>query len=152
MHTGIISVFYGFYMFPSRQKYGFIPRWMISLKVLKLFYLVSYLFNNNISINKASNVSSLPFLQTLHKKWSFPLRIFSVNMTKSVANFIHMLFQDFLMFNYVKMHEQNNNTSTCQNINLLFFFHCLCKERLCTDYYWRLQNLRHVTKLLKPSV
>ena len=78
----------------------FIPRWMISLKVLKLFYLVSYLFNNKISINKVSNVSTLPFLLTLHKKWSFPLRISSVNVTKSVADFIHMLFQDFLMFNY----------------------------------------------------
>ena len=40
--------------------------------------------NNALVILKGANVQKM---NTLHKKWSFPLRIFTVNVTKSAASY-----------------------------------------------------------------
>ena len=44
-------------------------------------------------------VTSWKWLQALHKKWSFPLRISSVDVTKSAGNWRNLL--KFLMENFI---------------------------------------------------
>ena len=58
----------------------------------------------------ASKCATQPDLQTLHKKWNFPLGIFSVNVTKSAGNcgFGHVYWGKLIFF------VQWNFNSTCK--------------------------------------
>ena len=50
----------------------------------------------------------------LHKKWSFPLRIFSANLTKSESE--TLLFKDFLNIDFVSRNARNTVLKNCVSL------------------------------------
>ena len=55
------------------------------------------------SHSESSNIQQLPLttLPALHKKWNFPLRIFSVNVTKSTGTFVQCCVFDVVSENLI---------------------------------------------------
>ena len=92
------------------SKYGHFSRSDVSKDCFHYLLLVPLFQNEKLPNNKTGSTWNFlvpfcrAFVVSLHKKWSFPLRISSVNVTKSAGNFVQCFtFKKYWVFK--SMHD-----------------------------------------------
>ena len=97
---------------------------------------------------------------SLYKKWSFSLRVSSVNLTKSAVYCIFCTVGniDMLAYNYLNhtmMSVETARRCTMEEIKLQFYFQVksnfLCIKKLCITLSWNSQNIKFATHCMLRS-